>query len=99
MERLADRWVERQINQLFAGEDMRLAHQTDTDGLMHHTMNKIARRDFLKAAGVLGAAGLLTACGGSSSSTAASSTASSAAASSAAPASGDVTLTMSWWGR
>ena len=62
------------------------------------TMNKIARRDFLKAAGVLGAAGLLTACGGSSSSTAASSTASSAAASSAAPASGDVTLTMSWWG-
>lgn len=61
-------------------------------------MNKIARRDFLKAAGVLGAAGLLTACGGSSSSTAASSTASSAAASSAAPASGDVTLTMSWWG-
>ncbi len=62
------------------------------------TMNKIARRDFLKAAGVLGAAGLLTACGGSSSSTAASSTASSAAASSAAPASGDVTLTVSWWG-
>lgn len=40
MERLADRWVERQINQLFAGEDMRLAHQTDTDGLMHHRIDQ-----------------------------------------------------------
>ena len=59
--------------------------------------NKIARRDFLKAAGVLGAAGLLTACGGSTSSTAASSTASSTT-SSAVLSTEDVTLTMSWWG-
>ena len=42
--------------------------------------NCISRRSFLKAAGILGAAGALAACGGSSStSTAASSTASSAA--------------------
>ena len=48
--------------------------------------NCISRRSFLKAAGVLGAAGALAACGGSSASTstAASSTASSAAASTAA---------------
>ena len=59
--------------------------------------NKIARRDFLKAAGVLGTAGLLTACGGSTSSTAASSTASSTT-SSAVLSTEDVTLTMSWWG-
>ncbi len=59
--------------------------------------NKIARRDFLKAAGVLGAAGLLTACGGSSSSAAVSSTASAVSASAAASTE-DVTLTMSWWG-
>ena len=46
--------------------------------------NCISRRSFLKAAGILGAAGALAACGGSSStSTAASSTASSAAASTA----------------
>ena len=46
--------------------------------------NCISRRSFLKAAGILGAAGALAACGGSSStSTAASSTASSAAASAA----------------
>ena len=35
--------------------------------------NCISRRSFLKAAGILGAAGALAACGGSSSSTAASS--------------------------
>ena len=48
--------------------------------------NCISRRSFLKAAGVLGAAGALAACGGSSASTstAASSAASSAAASTAA---------------
>ena len=46
--------------------------------------NCISRRSFLKVAGILGAAGALAACGGSSStSTAASSTASSAAASAA----------------
>ena len=46
--------------------------------------NCISRRSFLKAAGILGAAGALAACGGSSStSTAASSAASSAAASAA----------------
>ena len=46
--------------------------------------NCISRRSFLKAASILGAAGALAACGGSSStSTAASSTASSAAASAA----------------
>ena len=49
--------------------------------------NCISRRSFLKAAGILGAAGALAACGGSSStSTAASSTASSAAASAASEA-------------
>ncbi len=37
-------------------------------------MKMISRRDFLKASAVVGAAGVLTACGGSSSSTAASST-------------------------
>ena len=46
-------------------------------------MKMISRRDFMKASAVVGAAGVLTACGGSSSSTA-SSTASSAAASSEA---------------
>ena len=47
--------------------------------------NSISRRSFLKAVGVLSAAGALAACGGSSSSsTAASSTAASAAASTAA---------------
>ena len=49
--------------------------------------NSISRRSFLKAVGVLSAAGALAACGGSSSSsTAASSTAASAAASTAAGA-------------
>ena len=47
-------------------------------------MKMISRRDFMKASAVVGAAGVLTACGGSSSSTAASSTATSSAASSAA---------------
>ena len=37
-------------------------------------MKMISRRDFMKASAVVGAAGVLTACGGSSSSTAASST-------------------------
>ena len=46
-------------------------------------MKMISRRDFMKASAVVGAAGVLTACGGSSSSTA-SSTASSAASSEAA---------------
>ena len=46
-------------------------------------MKMISRRDFMKASAVVGAVGVLTACGGSSSSTAASSTASSAAASAA----------------
>ena len=59
----------------------------------------ISRRDFLKVTGAVGAAGLLAACGGSS--TAASSTASSTAASVEAVgglSSDPVTLTMSWWG-
>ena len=47
-------------------------------------MKMISRRDFMKASAVVGAAGVLTACGGSSSSTAASSTAASSAAASAA---------------
>ena len=47
-------------------------------------MKMISRRDFMKASAVVGAAGVLTACGGSSSSTAASSVAASTAASSAA---------------
>ena len=58
----------------------------------------ISRRDFLKIAGAVGAAGLLAACGGNGG--AASSTASSAAeaASVAGLSSDPVTLTMSWWG-
>ena len=56
-------------------------------------MKMISRRDFLKASAVVGAAGVLTACGGSSASTAASSTAASTAASStAAAASGSANL-------
>ena len=47
-------------------------------------MKMISRRDFMKASAVVGAAGVLTACGGSSSSTAASSTAASSAAASEA---------------
>ena len=43
-------------------------------------MKMISRRDFMKASAVVGAAGVLTACGGSSSSTAASSTAASSVA-------------------
>ena len=54
-------------------------------------MKMISRRDFMKASAVVGAAGVLTACGGSSSSTAASSTAaSSAAASEAATGSANI---------
>ena len=54
-------------------------------------MKMISRRDFMKASAVVGAAGVLTACGDSSSSTAASSTAaSSAAASEAATGSANV---------
>ena len=49
-------------------------------------MKMISRRDFLKASAVVGAAGVLTACGGSSASTAASSTAASTAASSTSAA-------------
>ena len=54
-------------------------------------MKMISRRDFMKASAVVGAAGVLTACGGSSSSTA-SSTASSAAASSEAASGESVEL-------
>ena len=56
----------------------------------------ISRRDFLKIAGAVGAAGLLAACGGNGG--AASSTASSAAkaASVAGLSSDPVPLTMSW---
>ena len=57
----------------------------------------ISRRNFLKATGVVGAAGLLAACGGSNGA-ASSSTAASEAASVAGPSSDPVTLTMSWWG-
>lgn len=55
----------------------------------------ISRRNFLAALGTVAAAGVLTACGGSSSSTASSTAASSTAASSA-ESWGDVKLTM--WG-
>ena len=55
-------------------------------------MKMISRRDFLKASAVVGAAGVLTACGGSSASTAASSTAASTAASSTAAASGSANI-------
>ena len=58
----------------------------------------ISRRDFMKVTGVVGAAGLLAACGGSSSTSTAASTASSEAASVAGLSSDPVTLTMSWWG-
>ena len=54
-------------------------------------MKMISRRDFMKASAVVGAAGVLTACGGSSSSTA-SSPASSAAASSEAASGESVEL-------
>lgn len=55
----------------------------------------ISRRNFLAAMGTMAAAGVLTACGGSSSGTASSAAASSTAAS-AAESWGDVKLTM--WG-
>lgn len=55
----------------------------------------ISRRNFLAAMGTVAAAGVLTACGGSSSGTASSAAASSTAAS-AAESWGDVKLTM--WG-
>ena len=65
--------------------------------------NCISRRSFLKAAGILSAAGALAACGGSSSSsTAASSTASSAAASSTASAGASIklwTYPIGGWGK
>ena len=64
--------------------------------------NCISRRSFLKAAGILSAAGALAACGGSSSSTAASSTASSAAASSTAAAGASIklwTYPIGGWGK
>lgn len=48
---------------------------------MNYESHTLDRRSFLKAAGVVGAAGLLAACGGGSSSTASGSTASSGAAS------------------
>lgn len=54
-------------------------------------MKMISRRDFMKASAVVGAAGVLTACGGSSSSTAASSTAASSAAASSEAATGSAT--------
>ena len=50
--------------------------------------NCISRRSFLKAAGILGAAGALAACGGSSSSTAPASSAASSAAASGTASSG-----------
>ena len=55
-------------------------------------MKMISRRDFMKASAVVGAAGVLTACGGSSSSTAASSAAASTAASSAAASTGSANI-------
>ena len=55
-------------------------------------MKMISRRDFMKASAVVGAAGVLTACGGSSSSTAASSVAASTAASSAAASTGSANV-------
>ena len=55
-------------------------------------MKMISRRDFMKASAVVGAAGVLTACGGSSSSTAASSTAASSAAASSAAATGSANI-------
>ena len=58
----------------------------------------ISRRNFLKATGVVGAAGLLAACGGSNGAASSSVAASSAAASVAGPSTDPVTLTMSWWG-
>ena len=65
--------------------------------------NCISRRSFLKAVGILSAAGALAACGGSSSSsTAASSTASSAAASGTASAGASIklwTYPIGGWGK
>lgn len=56
----------------------------------------ISRRDFMKVTGAVGAAGLLAACGGSTSTSTAASTAEPASV--AAPSSDPVTLTISWWG-
>ena len=50
---------------------------------MNFESRSISRRSFLKASGVVGAASILAACGGSSSSTAASGAAASGAASGA----------------
>ena len=62
----------------------------------------ISRRDFIKATGAVGAAGLLAACGGNSGAASSSAPASSAAAASVEAVGGlssdPVTLTMSWWG-
>ena len=59
-------------------------------------MKKISRRSFLAASAALGAAGVLTACGGGSSSSTAASTATSAAGSTAASgdASADPAVTL-----
>lgn len=56
----------------------------------------ISRRDFMKVTGAVGAAGLLAACGGSTSTSTAASTAEPASV--AAPSSDPVSLTISWWG-
>ena len=62
----------------------------------------ISRRDFIKATGAVGAAGLLAACGGNSGAASSTAPASSAAAASVEAVGGlssdPVTLTMSWWG-
>ena len=60
----------------------------------------ISRRDFMKVTGVVGAAGLLAACGGNSSSTAASSSVASAPAASAdeSLALSDGPVSMQWLG-
>ena len=52
-------------------------------------MKKISRRSFLAVSAALGAAGVLTACGGTSSSTAASTATSTAASTAGSAAAGD----------
>ena len=61
----------------------------------------ISRRDFMKVTGVVGAAGLLAACGGNSSSTAASSSVASAPLAlpdEPWPYLCPISMTISWWG-